>query len=69
MNLQYSKKVMQNFFHPKNMGEMKSPDGVGKIGNPVCGDIMQVQIKVEHPRAYPETFSKKGLQGAKMNLS
>ena len=36
MTNQYSKKVMQNFFHPKNMGEMKNPDGVGKVGNPVC---------------------------------
>jgi len=47
MNPPYSKKVMQNFFHPKNMGEMKNPDGVGKVGNPVCGDVMQVQIKVK----------------------
>lgn len=46
MTLQYSKKVMQNFMHPKNMGEMKNPDGVGKIGNPQCGDIMWVYIKV-----------------------
>ncbi|MFH1801429.1 MAG: iron-sulfur cluster assembly scaffold protein [archaeon] len=44
--MKYSKKVMQNFMHPKNMGEMKNPDGVGKIGNPVCGDIMWVYIKV-----------------------
>ena len=66
MTIQYSKKVMNNFLHPKNMGEIKNPDGVGKIGNPRCGDVMWVYIKVGHPRAYPETFSKKGLQGAKM---
>ncbi len=46
MNLNYSKKVMENFINPKNMGEMKNPDGVGKVGNPVCGDVMQVFIKV-----------------------
>jgi len=42
----YSKKVMENFLHPKNMGEIKNPDGIGKIGNPRCGDIMWVYIKV-----------------------
>ncbi len=46
MTLKYSKKVMQNFMHPKNMGEMKNPDGVGKIGNPICGDVMWVYIKI-----------------------
>ena len=45
--MKYSKKVMQNFMHPKNMGEIKNPDGVGKVGNPVCGDIMWVYIKVD----------------------
>ena len=47
MTLQYSKKVMENFMNPKNMGEMKNPSGIGKIGNPICGDIMWVYIKVE----------------------
>jgi len=46
MALEYSKKVKENFLHPKNMGEMKNPDGIGKIGNPACGDIMWVYIKV-----------------------
>ncbi len=43
----YNKKVMENFMHPKNMGEIKNPDGIGEIGNPMCGDIMKVFIKVE----------------------
>ncbi len=47
MTLKYSKKVMENFMNPKNMGEMKTPGGIGKIGNPVCGDIMWVYIKVK----------------------
>ncbi|UCD07109.1 MAG: iron-sulfur cluster assembly scaffold protein [Candidatus Aenigmatarchaeota archaeon] len=42
----YSKKVMELFQHPKNMGEMKNPDGVGKIGNPICGDVMWLYIRV-----------------------
>ena len=47
MALEYSKEVMENFLHPKNMGEMKNPDGIGKIGNPICGDIMWLYIKVD----------------------
>jgi nitrogen fixation NifU-like protein len=42
----YSKKVMELFQHPRNMGEMKNPDGVGKIGNPICGDVMWLYIRV-----------------------
>ena len=42
----YTKKVMQYFLHPKNVGEIKNADGVGKIGNLICGDIMYVYIKV-----------------------
>lgn len=38
---------MKEFLHPKNMGEIKNPDGVGKVGNPLCGDIMWVYIKVD----------------------
>ena len=45
--MEYSKKVMENFLHPKNMGEMKNPDGVGKVGNPICNDIMWLYIKVD----------------------
>ena len=47
MTLEYSKKVMEHFLHPKNMGEIKNPDGVGKVGNPVCGDIMYVYIRID----------------------
>lgn len=47
MTLKYSKKVMAHFLHPKNMGEIKNPDGVGKVGNPQCGDILWVYIKVD----------------------
>jgi len=45
-SLKYSKKVMQYFMHPKNVGEIKDADGIGKVGNPVCGDIMFLYIKV-----------------------
>ena len=42
----YSEKVMDHFRNPRNMGEMKEPDGVGRVGNPTCGDLMEVYIKV-----------------------
>jgi nitrogen fixation NifU-like protein len=42
----YNKKVMEHFTNPKNMGEIKDADGIGKVGNPVCGDVMHVYIKV-----------------------
>ncbi len=43
----YSEKVMLHFMNPHNMGEIDHPSGVGVVGNPVCGDLMQIQIKVE----------------------
>jgi len=43
----YSKKVMDHFMNPRNVGEFEDPDGVGTVGNPVCGDLMQVSIKVK----------------------
>jgi nitrogen fixation NifU-like protein len=43
---QYSEKVMEHFKNPRNVGEMENPDGVGHVGNPVCGDIMELYIKV-----------------------
>ena len=46
MAYDYSAKVMELFRRPHNMGEIKDPDGVGKIGNPVCGDVMVMYIKV-----------------------
>ncbi len=42
----YSKKVMESFKHPHNMGEIKNADGIGKIGNPTCGDVMWIYIKI-----------------------
>ena len=43
----YSAKVMEHFNNPRNVGEMDSPDGIGHVGNPVCGDIMEIYIKVK----------------------
>ena len=60
----YSKKVMQYFLHPKNMGEIKNPDGVGKVGNPVCGDIMYVYIKVKNNKIADIKFKTLGCAAA-----
>src|SRR3989338_5240345 len=43
----YSAKVMDHFTNPRNVGEIENPSGVGNVGNPVCGDIMRLYIKVE----------------------
>ena len=42
----YGEKVMEHFKNPRNVGEIENPDGVGHVGNPVCGDIMELYIKV-----------------------
>jgi len=44
----YSKKVMDHFAAPRNVGEIKDADGIGEIGNPVCGDMMTFYIKVKN---------------------
>jgi nitrogen fixation NifU-like protein len=44
---QYSEKVMDHFNNPRNVGEIENADGIGKVGNPVCGDVMKLYIKVE----------------------
>ncbi len=43
----YSTKVMEHFRNPRNVGKIENPDGVGHVGNPVCGDIMELYIKVK----------------------
>lgn len=43
----YSKKVMEHFMNPRNVGVIDSPDGYGQVGNPVCGDLMEIFIKVK----------------------
>ncbi|MBL7074197.1 Fe-S cluster assembly scaffold protein NifU [candidate division KSB1 bacterium] len=48
MDSPYSETVMDHFMNPRNVGEIKDADGVGTIGNPACGDIMQMFIKVEN---------------------
>jgi nitrogen fixation NifU-like protein len=46
--LPYSEKVMDHFRNPRNVGVMENPSGVGKVGNSICGDVMELFIKVEN---------------------
>ena len=43
----YSEKVMDHFMHPRNVGEMENPSGVGEVGNAKCGDIMRMYLKID----------------------
>jgi len=43
----YSDKVLEHFKNPRNVGEIPDADGIGKVGNPVCGDVMFIYIKVK----------------------
>ena len=44
----YSAKVMEHFAHPHNVGEIPDANGVGEVGNPKCGDIMRMYLKIEN---------------------
>lgn len=44
----YSEKVIDHFQNPRNVGEIENADGVGQVGNPVCGDIMKIYLKIEN---------------------
>ncbi len=50
----YSKKVLEHFRHPHNYGKIKNPDGIGKVGNLVCGDVMWLYIKVKRNKKNQE---------------
>lgn len=55
---------MDHFRNPRNMGEMKNPDGVGRVGNPTCGDLMEVYIKVDGDRLEDVKFRTFGCGAA-----
>ena len=56
----YSEKVLDHFKNPRNVGEMKDPDGEGTVGNPVCGDMMTMYIKVKEDKIEDITFKTFG---------
>lgn len=60
----YSEKVMEHFRNPRNMGEIKNADGVGTVGNPVCGDLMTIYIKIKDNRIIDIKFKTFGCAAA-----
>jgi len=60
----YSDKVLDHFRNPRNVGELEHPDGVGVEGNPVCGDLMEIQIQVEAGRIKDIRFKTFGCGSA-----
>lgn len=60
----YSKKVLDTFANPKNVGEIENADGVGTVGNAKCGDIMQVFLKIENDVIVDAKFKTFGCTAA-----
>jgi len=60
----YSKKVIEHFSNPHNSGVIENPDGVGEVGNPVCGDMMRIMIKVKDNRIEDIKFQTFGCAAA-----
>ncbi len=60
----YSDKVMDHFLHPRNVGEIPDADGIGNVGNPICGDVMKMFIKVENGTIVDAKFKTFGCGAA-----
>ena len=60
----YSEKVMDHFRNPRNVGEIPDADGVGSVGNPVCGDMMTISIKVKENKIADIKFKTFGCGAA-----
>ena len=62
--IMYGKKVMEHFMNPRNVGEIKEADGIGEVGNPVCGDMMTFYIKVKDNKLEDVKFKTFGCGAA-----
>ena len=60
----YSEKVMDHFMHPRNMGEIEDASGVGEVGNPACGDVMRLYLKIEDGKIVDAKFKTFGCGAA-----
>lgn len=60
----YSDKVMDHFSNPRNVGEIENADGVGQVGNPVCGDVMKLTVKIEDDKVADVKFKTFGCGAA-----
>lgn len=62
--MEYSKEVLEHFSNPHNMGEMKDPDAVGEMGNPSCGDVMKIYLKIDKNKIKDIKFQTMGCAAA-----
>ncbi len=60
----YNSKVMEHFMNPHNVGELENADGIGTYGSPVCGDMMQISIKIEDEKIVDAKFKTFGCGSA-----
>jgi nitrogen fixation NifU-like protein len=60
----YSDKVMDHFTHPRNMGEIEDASGVAEVGNPACGDVMKLYLRIENNRIVDAKFKTFGCGAA-----
>ena len=60
----YSEKVMDHFMNPRNVGEIDGADGIGEVGNPACGDMMRLYLKIEEGRVRDAKFRTFGCGAA-----
>ena len=62
--MQYTQKVIDHFKNPHNQGEIKNADAVGQAGNPVCGDVMKIYLKVKDNKIADVKFETLGCAAA-----
>jgi nitrogen fixation NifU-like protein len=60
----YSEKVMDHFMNPRNVGEIESADGIGEVGNPACGDMMRLYLKIDEGMVVDAKFRTFGCGAA-----
>lgn len=60
----YNKKIMQHFTQPKNMGKMKEPDTQATVGNPICGDLLTLYLKIKNDKIVDIKFETLGCVAA-----
>ncbi|MEM2874396.1 MAG: iron-sulfur cluster assembly scaffold protein [Candidatus Nanoarchaeia archaeon] len=60
----YTKKVMEHFRNPKNMGNIKNADAIGTAGNPICGDVMKLYLKIKDGKIKDIKFETMGCAAA-----
>ncbi len=69
-NVDYNKNVLDHFQNPRNMGEMENPDAEATVGNPSCGDVMKIMIKVEAPSfGKRDSLESENIDGRSANVS